>query len=156
MKKFVPLLALVAFSLASCSTVTRGTKQGVKFISEPEGAAVTVVRVTGDNLRYSCVSPCELQLSRKRDFNVTFELASHKPATARLASRLGAKGAAAAVAGNFVAGGAVGFIVDAGTGANMQLKPDPMRAKLVPLDSAEESVVYNERIEGSSERKNPQ
>lgn len=87
---------------------------------------------------------------------MTFELEGYKPANARLASRLGAKGAAAAVPGNFVAGGGIGFIVDAGTGANMQLKPDPMRAKLVPLDSAEESVVYNERIEGSSERKNPQ
>lgn len=155
MKSWI-IVTLAALCASSCSTVTRGTKQGVKFISEPPGANVTVIRKTGENLRYNCVSPCELQLSRKRDFNVTFELEGYKPANARLASRLGAKGAAAAVPGNFVAGGGIGFIVDAGTGANMQLKPDPMRAKLVPLDSAEESVVYNERIEGSSERKNPQ
>lgn len=147
MFRIVILVAATA-ALIGCSTVTRGTKKGVKFQSEPPGANVTIVRITGDNTRYDCVTPCELQLSRKRDFNVTFELDGYKPATARLASKLGAKGAAAAVPGNFIAGGGIGFIVDAGTGANMQLKPDPMFAKLAPISSTEESIVYNERVEG--------
>lgn len=150
----VTIMALAVLSLAGCATVTRGTKQGVKFLSEPPGANVTVVRVTKEKLRYSCVSPCELQLSRKRDFSVTFEHDGYKPVTARLASRLSAKGAAATTVGNFVAGGGVGFLVDIGTGADLQLKPDPMRAKLAPVDSAEDSVVYDERIEGGG-RKNP-
>ncbi|MEL6791751.1 MAG: hypothetical protein AAGL18_05615 [Pseudomonadota bacterium] len=58
------------------------------------------------------------------------------------------EGSAAAVPGNFIAGGGIGFIVDAGTGANMQLKPDPMRGRLAPIDSTEDSVVINERVEG--------
>jgi len=142
------LIVLTIVMATSCSTVTRGTKQGVKFQSEPPGAKVVASRITGDQTQYECTTPCELQLSRKRDFNVTFEKEGYKPATARLASKLGAKGAAAAVLGNFVAGGGIGFIVDAGTGANMQLKPDPMVAKLVPVDSDEKSVVYNERVIG--------
>ncbi len=134
--------------LAGCGTVVRGTKQGVKFISEPPGANVTVERARKEKTVWNCVSPCELQLSRKRDFNVTFELAGYKTANGRLASRLGAKGGATAIPGNFVAGGGIGFIVDAGTGANMQLKPDPMRAKLAATDSNENSVIFDVRIEG--------
>jgi len=142
------VLICLAVSTLGCGTVTRGTKQGVKFVSEPSGASVTVKRAQKVDMRWDCVTPCELQLSRKRDFDVTFELEGYKPAEARLASRLGAKGGATAVPGNFVLGGGVGFIVDAGTGANMQLKPDPMRARLAPLDSDENSVVFDVRIEG--------
>ena len=148
------LIGALVVSTIGCSTVTRGTKQGVKFFSEPPGAQVTIVRAKKENTSWDCITPCELQLSRKRDFNVTFELDGYKPVTARLASRLGAKGAAAAVPGNFLAGGGVGFLVDAGTGANMQLKPDPMRARLAPVGSAEESVVFNERIEGGGINRN--
>lgn len=142
------LIACLAVFAAGCGTVVRGTKQGVKFQSEPPGAAVTVVRAKKVKTQWNCVSPCELQLSRKRDFDVTFDLDGYKPAKARLASRLGAKGGATAIPGNFVLGGGVGFIVDAGTGANMQLKPDPMRAKLAAIDSTEESVVFDVRVEG--------
>ncbi|MEM9705984.1 MAG: translation initiation factor 2 [Pseudomonadota bacterium] len=139
----------MSIALASCATVTRGTKQGVKFSSTPEGATVTASRAKKERTQYTCVTPCELQLSRKRDFDVTFELEGYKTATGRLASRLGAKGGAAAVPGNFLAGGGIGFIVDAGTGATMQLKPDPMRATLVPLDSEGESTIEDVREEGS-------
>lgn len=142
------LLLFFTLSIIGCGTVVRGTKQGVKFESEPPGASVTVTRAKKQKLEWHCTSPCELQLSRKRDFDVTFELDGYKPAKARLASRLGAKGGATAIPGNFVLGGGIGFIVDAGTGANMQLKPDPMRAKLAPINSADHSVVYNVRTEG--------
>lgn len=142
------LLVCLALSTVGCGTVTRGTKQGVKFVSVPSGALVTVERAQKVDLRWECTTPCELQLSRKRDFNVTFELDGYKRAEGRLASRLGAKGGATAIPGNFVLGGGVGFIVDAGTGANMQLKPDPMRANLAPLDSDESSVIFDVRVEG--------
>ncbi len=142
------LMVSAAVTVAGCGTVVRGTKQGVKFISEPPGASVMVVRAKKVDTRDDCIAPCELQLSRKRDFDVTFELDGYKPAHGRLASRLGAKGGATAVPGNFVLGGGIGFIVDAGTGANMQLKPDPMRARLAPIDSAESSIIYDLRVEG--------
>jgi uncharacterized protein YceK len=117
------LLIGSALAVAGCGTVVRGTKQGVRFESMPSGAEVTVVRAKKRETRWTCVTPCELQLSRKRDFNVTFELDGYKPAEGRLASRLGAKGGATAVPGNFVLGGGIGFIVDAGTGANMRSSP---------------------------------
>ena len=142
------VLICLAISTAGCGTVTRGTKQGVKFVSEPSGASVLVQRAQKVDMRWDCVTPCELQLSRKRDFNVTFELEGYKPAEGRLASRLGAKGGATAVPGNFLFGGPIGFAVDAGTGANMQLKPDPMKAVLAPVDSDDNSVILDVRIEG--------
>ena len=142
------LLISIVIATTACGTVVRGTKQGVKFQSEPSGADVTVVRAKKEETQWTCVSPCELQLSRKRDFNVTFAKEGYKPVTGRLASRLGAKGGATAVPGNFVAGGGIGFIVDAGTGANMQLKPDPMRATLAPIDSEDSSMIFDTRVEG--------
>jgi len=142
------LIFCIALSTVGCGTVVRGTKQGVRFESTPSGAEVKVVRAKKRKTEWRCVSPCELQLSRKRDFDVTFELKGYKSVTARLASRLGAKGGATAIPGNFVLGGGVGFIVDAGTGANMQLKPDPMRAKLAAVGSVEDSVVFDVRVEG--------
>lgn len=47
MNRLIPL-TLAVLLLVGCSTVTRGTKQGVKFQSEPSGATATIVRVTGD------------------------------------------------------------------------------------------------------------
>lgn len=144
----VAIISILVLYVSGCGTVVRGTKQGVRFESTPTNAAVTVERAKKRKTQWNCTTPCELQLSRKRDFDVTFALAGYKPATGRLASRLGAKGGATAIPGNFVLGGGIGFIVDAGTGANMQLKPDPMRAKLAPVGSAENSVIYDVRIEG--------
>ena len=142
------LLLSTIVLVAGCGTVTRGTKQGVKFNSEPAGASVTVVRSKKVETQWNCTAPCELQLSRKRDFDVTFELDGYKPVSGRLASRIGAKGGATGIAGNAVLGGGIGFIVDAGTGANMQLKPDPMRAVLAPINSDKVSMIPDIRVEG--------
>ncbi len=147
MKRTIVTLSILLL-VGGCGTVTRGTKQGVKFHSEPPGASVTVVRAKKERTQWTCTAPCELQLSRKRDFEVTFELEGYKTVTGRLASRIGAKGGATAVAGNALLGGGVGFLVDAGTGANMQLKPDPMRAILAPVDSDRPSMIPDVRVEG--------
>lgn len=140
MKKTVLVVAALA-AAGGCSTVVRGTKETAKFESTPSGARVTAERITeNDDNPVSCVTPCELQLARKRDFNVTFELEGHKPAKAKLASLVTAGGGAGFL-GNAVLGGGVGAIVDVGTGASHDLRPIPMIATLEPLDSQAESVV---------------
>lgn len=143
MKKLIQAAAAAALAASGCATVIRGTDDEVDFVSTPSGATVTAERVTeNDDNPVSCVTPCKLELSRKRDFNVTFELEGHKPAAAKLSSLVSGEGGAGFL-GNALLGGPVGAVVDAGTGAAQDLKPNPMIAQLAPLDSDEESVVVD-------------
>lgn len=137
------LLAAAAFAASGCATVMRGTDDTVDFESTPAGATVTAERITeNDDNPISCVAPCKLELSRKRDFNVTFELEGYKTAKAKLSSLVSGAGSAGFL-GNALIGGVIGAAVDAGTGAAQDLKPNPMIARLAPLDSEEESVVVD-------------
>ncbi len=139
----VILIGVALLGATACSTVVRGTKETAIFESTPPGATVTADRITkNDDNPVSCVTPCKLQLSRKRDFNVTYELDGYKPVTAKLSSLVTAGGGAGFL-GNAVIGGGVGAIVDAGTGALYDLRPNPMVAELEPLDSPDPSIVLD-------------
>lgn len=142
MKKILGLAAL-AVCTAACSTVIRGTKDTAEFQSYPEGATVTATRITeNDDNPVSCVAPCKLELSRKRDFNISFELDGHKPVSAKLSSRVSGDGSAGFL-GNALLGGPIGAAVDAGTGAAQDLTPIPMIAHLAPTDSEDVSKVVD-------------
>jgi len=133
----------VAISLGACSTVIRGTKDTAEFQSYPEGATVTATRITeNDDNPVSCVAPCKLELSRKRDFNISFALDGHKPVSAKLSSRVSGDGSAGFL-GNALLGGPIGAAVDAGTGAAQDLTPIPMIAHLAPTDSEDVSKVVD-------------
>ena len=135
------LMVAAALAASGCSTVIRGTKETARFESTPPGATVTATRITdNDDNPVACIAPCKLQLSRKRDFYVTFELDGYKPVTAKLSS-LVTPGGGVGFLGNAVAGGVVGGVVDAGTGALHDLRPNPMRATLAPADQFGASLV---------------
>lgn len=139
MKRVILLAALAAS--AGCATVIRGTKETSKFESTPSGATVTVESISTDKLGpFTCVTPCELELKRKREWNVSYTLDGHKPVTGQLVPKLTGGGVASG-AGNVIAGGLIGIGVDAGTGANLDLRPNPMIAKLAPVDSADDSMI---------------
>ncbi len=142
MKRVILLAALAA--TAGCATVIRGTKESSKFESTPAGATVTVESISTDKLGpFTCVTPCELELKRKREWNVVFTLDGYKPATGQLVPKLTGGGVASG-AGNVIAGGIIGIGVDAGTGANLDLRPNPMIARLAPVDSPDDSVIVME------------
>ncbi|MEM9262953.1 MAG: translation initiation factor 2 [Pseudomonadota bacterium] len=139
-------LAVLTILLATtgCATVFQGTKDKVYFESVPEGARATAERITeNDESPVSCVTPCSMKLSRKRDFRVTFELEGYKPAVGKLSSKLDGGGAAGFV-GNAVLGGGIGAIVDAGTGATHDLFPNPITAQLSAVGSSQPSRVLDE------------
>lgn len=139
MKKLVVLAALPA--LFGCATVVRGTKDTAKFESEPAGATVVVESISADKLGpYTCVTPCELELKRKREWKVEFALDGYKPVTGTLQPKVTGGGVASG-AGNVIAGGIIGIGVDAGTGANLDLRPNPMKAKLAANDAREASLI---------------
>ncbi len=139
MKKM--LLAAALVPLAGCATVVRGAKDTANFESEPPGATVTVESVSEDKLGpFECVTPCEMELKRKRDWRVQFDREGYKPVTGKLHPKVTGGGVASGV-GNVLAGGLIGIGVDAGTGANLDLRPNPITAILVPLDSDQSSTV---------------
>ncbi|MEZ5928956.1 MAG: hypothetical protein R3C55_10845 [Parvularculaceae bacterium] len=137
------LLAAPALLLCSCATVVRGTDDTARFESTPSGADVTAESISKDKMGpYNCVTPCELELKRKRTWRVDFALEGYKPASALLKPELSGGGLAAG-AGNALIGGLVGVGIDAGTGANLDLRPNPMVAELEPLNSPEPSRVLD-------------
>ena len=137
-----------ATSLGGCATVIRGTKESAKFESTPPGATVTAESISSDRLGpFTCTTPCELELKRKREWSVQFNLDGYKPAEGVLSPQVTGGGVAAG-AGNVLAGGLIGIGVDAGTGANLDLRPNPMVAELVPLNSDGDSNVVGQ--EGAS------
>lgn len=139
------LLALPLIFLSACATVVRGAKDTAKIESDPTGATVTTESISEDRLGpYTCKTPCELELKCKRSWGVTFEREGYKPAEGRLDPRVTGGGVASGL-GNALAGGIIGLGVDAGTGANMDLRPNPMRAELAPNDSEEESRILGEK-----------
>lgn len=134
-------LILAGIATTSCATVIRGAKETAKFESTPSGATVTAESISTDKLGpYTCVTPCEMELKRKRDWNISFELDGYKTAEAVLEKKVTAGGVASG-AGNVLAGGLIGIGVDAGTGANLDLRPNPMIAELALADSEKLSIV---------------
>jgi hypothetical protein len=139
MKKLIIIAAILP--LAGCATVLRGAKDTARFESEPPGALVTVESISEDRLGpFDCVTPCEMELKRKREWNVDFELEGYKPANGVLTPKVTGGGVASGL-GNVLAGGIIGIGVDAGTGANLDLRPNPLKAILAPEGSDKRSYV---------------
>ena len=140
------LLAPLALLACSCATVVRGTSETAQFESTPSGAGVTAESISEDKMGpFNCVTPCELELKRKRTWKVDFELEGYKPVSGLLKPVVTGGGVAAG-AGNVLIGGLIGVGIDAGTGANLDLRPNPMIAELEVLDSSEESRILDAEI----------
>ena len=82
----------------------------------------------------ACITPCTIQLKRNADLMVTFTKAGYRPITVKLGRTVSAAGGAG-VAGNVIAGGVTGLVVDSVTGAGMDHTPNPLKVALVPLQA---------------------
>jgi hypothetical protein len=122
-------VAAVALLLPACATVTRGTKETYLIESTPSAAEVTLS--TGQ----TCVTPCKLKLKRKTEFTARFAKEGFQPAEAQVESVFKGGGGVAA-AGNVLIGGVIGAVVDGTNGSWMDLTPNPLRIKLIPVVEA--------------------
>jgi hypothetical protein len=123
-------LALAA-ALSGCATVTRGTTTQFKVTSTPPGASVKTS--TG----FSCpATPCSMKVPRKNEFDVTVTLAGYAPKTQHVRSAVAGAGAAG-MAGNIIAGGVIGMVVDGSNGSMNDLTPNPMDVVLDQQVSAD-------------------
>ena len=122
-------IALAAASLGSCATVTRGTTSQVQIVSEPAGANART------SFGHQCNTPCTLSVSRKDEFSVLISAPGYEEQRVDVKTQLAGTGAAG-FAGNIVAGGVVGMVVDASTGATLEHSPNPVTVTLRPLPPA--------------------
>ena len=136
------LVAMMAAALcAGCASIARGTAEQLQFDSEPRGAIVRTVEdfrcgldpcVEAPPPGPSCLTPCVMQVKRNAPILATFSKDGYQPETLRIDTKLAGSGAVG-VAGNAILGGAVGALVDVGTGAALDHVPNPAFVTLTPL-----------------------
>ncbi len=122
----------LAFMLSGCATVLNGTSQPVAFQSDPDGAEIELIS------GLKCTTPCEYSMKRGDDLRVTFTKPGYEPVSVYIQSRTGGS-----VAGNILAGGIIGGVVDASNGASNHLYPDPVRVRLVATGSIDKPVLLD-------------
>lgn len=122
------LLLVTCVALASCATITRGTREAFTVNTIPSGARVTT------SLGLVCESsPCTFpDVRRNADFTVTITKEGYQTWTGTVTHQT-AGGGAAGMAGNVILGGLVGVAVDASSGATQELVPNPLNVTLEPI-----------------------
>lgn len=128
MQRFAAL-ALVAL-LPACATVVEGTSDTVTLSTSPAGATCTVDR-NGERVAAVATTPGSVRIGKSRhDLNVTCTKEGYQPATVAASSKF-----TGATFGNVIAGGVVGVVVDAASGANNRY-PSEVRLDLVENPAA--------------------
>ena len=117
--------------LSACATVTRGTKETLVIESTPPGAAVTLNNASLEE-PITCTTPCEMKISRKRPYDVTFAMDGYEPLETEVLTPSSGAGNGA-MAGNLIAGGLIGVAIDAGNGSTHKFDPNPLVVTLTPL-----------------------
>ena len=119
------LTAVLVLTLtAGCATITRGSNDVLVVNSTPSAAQVKI----SDG--QSCTgTPCTFKVPRKSELNVLVTKAGCRPQQLRVTNRV-ASGGGAAMAGNVLVGGLIGAAVDAGSGATLELVPNPLNVTL--------------------------
>lgn len=129
------LAVFLALLLSGCATVTRGIKDEVRIESVPAGAAVR----TSNGL--SGRTPVTFALPRKHPVHVELELAGYEKAKAVLTPQT-TKAGRVATTGNVLIGGLIGAGIDAGTGARLDLFPNPLVVHLKALRAKDAPVEW--------------
>lgn len=133
MKKLI-LSCAMAFLASGCATVLNGTNQPVEFQSDPSGATVKLIN------GQTCETPCQYQMKRGHDSMVTFTMPGYEPVDVYIQSRTGG-----GVAGNILAGGLIGGVVDASNGASNHLYPDPVSVRMVRAGSGGQAILLDKK-----------
>ncbi len=114
---------LFVFVLTSgCATIIKGTTQGIPINSDPSGADILV-----DGMLVG-TTPADVEVKRKRDHLIVIEKKDYAPKSIAVVKNVGG-----AVWGNIIAGGLIGWGVDAASGAQNNLTPKTISVKLEPV-----------------------
>lgn len=119
MKQKLIAAALVLMLCSSCATIVSGSKQTVKFASNPTAATVYINEVEAGK------TPFEIKLARKKSHDILIKLDGYQPYQTKLTKKLNGW-----YFGNILVGGFIGLILDPITGAMYNLTPKEMNAEL--------------------------
>lgn len=104
----------------ACATITRGSQDVLEVQTTPSGAQVTTTN------GFTCEqTPCAIKMKRRSEFDVDITKAGYRPSRVHVTNKVVGAGGAA-MAGNVFLGGVIGAGVDAGTGAMLDLVPNPV------------------------------
>jgi hypothetical protein len=112
--------------LAGCATITRGTEEALVISSTPSGAQVELSNGMSGR------TPASFTIDRDKEVVVTISKDGYETVTVNVSCQVAGAGAAG-MAGNVVLGGLIGAAVDAGSGAMMEHKPNPVEVTLEPI-----------------------
>lgn len=133
---FTIATTLMSVGLAGCATLVEGTSQPMAINTTPPGASCAVEQ-GAQHAGTVAPTPGSLTLSKSReDLAVTCTKAGFQTATVQYKSEF-----VGTTFANFLVGGAVGFIVDAASGANFKY-PKQIDLGLVPLPPAPSVAPY--------------
>jgi PEGA domain len=138
------LILSLLIALNGCATIMHGTTQDIEITTDPSDARLVV------DDRESYRSPAKITMKRKDDHTVKISKEGYKRETVDI------KGALSwAVAGDFLAGGAIGYGIDAATGAQRRLVPEKVDVRLRPSTGGEtkERMEALEKIDQLNKRK---
>jgi hypothetical protein len=116
---------LIAIGSTGCATIVKGSNQSIPIASDPSAADVLV----DGNLVGQ--TPTSIQLKRKHDHLITIQKTGYRPKSVAVVKNVGG-----AVWGNIIAGGLIGWGVDASTGAQYNLVPQTVSVQLEPVFAA--------------------
>lgn len=120
MKKTIIFSSLALVLLVSgCATIVSGSKQNVKFSSNPSIATIFIDEVEVGK------TPFEIKLARKSEHSVMIKLEGYQTYETKLTKKFNAW-----YIGNILFGGLIGVIVDPITGAIYNLSPDQINAQM--------------------------
>lgn len=122
-KMFGLMLFGVCVLSSGCASIINGTTQEVSVSSNPSGAKV---KADGSD---SGETPTKLKLKRKTDHVLVFTKDGYEEEQRTLTHVI-----SGAVCGNIIAGGLIGWGVDAATGAQYKLIPGTVHVDLKPAE----------------------
>lgn len=136
-------VTLMVLFLVGCASIIHGTGQTVMFQSTPSGAMVEVYDAL-DVSYGACVTPCSLDLKRKREYKVSFNKAGYKQVELNIQKKTSGR-----LFGNILFGGLIGIVIDLANGAAYKLSPDELQASLseesamlLPDMDMEEGIIF--------------
>jgi hypothetical protein len=122
------LIALTSFSVG-CASIVKGTTQAIPVSSNPNGADVTL---DGNKVGQT---PVSVEVKRKSDHLMTISKPGYESENIAITRNLGG-----AVFGNILAGGLVGWGVDAVSGAQYNLTPATISVTLYKSNEVTEEI----------------
>jgi len=118
-KSIFAFLFTTSLFLSSCATIVSGSKQNVKFASNPSSATIFIDEVEVGK------TPFEIKLTINSEHAVQIKLEGYQTYETTLTKKFNAW-----YLGNILIGGIIGLIIDPITGAIYNLSPDQINAQM--------------------------